>query len=72
VEAICINQEDYKERGHQVGQMGKIYQRAQSVTVWLGPSEHRSDAAMDLIRQMSKNTAKSRDESAVPSESLHA
>ncbi|KAK4204757.1 heterokaryon incompatibility protein-domain-containing protein [Triangularia verruculosa] len=37
IDAICIDQNNDKERGHQVGQMRKIYQNAEEVLVWLGP-----------------------------------
>ena len=36
-DGVCINQEDLKERGHQVKLMGSIYRSASTVTVWLGP-----------------------------------
>jgi hypothetical protein len=71
VDAIRIHQKDDSERGHQVGPMGKIYQRAQSVAVCLGSSDHGSDVAIDFIRQMSKSTAKSRAEDAVSIEILN-
>ena len=35
VDAICINQRDIEERGHQVSVMGTIYRRARIVRVWL-------------------------------------
>ena len=35
VDAICINQEDYKERSRQVSLMCQIYQKAKQVIVWL-------------------------------------
>ncbi|KAK1759303.1 hypothetical protein QBC47DRAFT_337161 [Echria macrotheca] len=34
-DAICINQDDTEERGHQVRSMAKIYARASRVIVWL-------------------------------------
>lgn len=37
LDAICINQEDDLERGHQVNFMGDIYSQAASVIAWLGP-----------------------------------
>ncbi|KAF2114171.1 heterokaryon incompatibility protein-domain-containing protein [Lophiotrema nucula] len=37
IDALCINQEDHIERGHQVRQMGRIYQGAIEVLIWLGP-----------------------------------
>jgi hypothetical protein len=36
-DALCINQLDLKEKGHQVALMGPIFQDAQRVIVWLGP-----------------------------------
>jgi hypothetical protein len=36
VDAICINQLDLEEKGHQVAQMGRIYEDAERVVVWLG------------------------------------
>jgi hypothetical protein len=38
VDAICINQKDNKERGHQVGMMRNVYSKAAEVLVWLGES----------------------------------
>lgn len=36
IDAICINQENLQERGHQVGQMKLIYECAERVLIWLG------------------------------------
>ena len=36
VDAICINQQDLRERSEQVLQMPKIYQAAATTIVWLG------------------------------------
>ncbi|KAF1958145.1 HET-domain-containing protein [Byssothecium circinans] len=36
VDAIYINQENDKERAHQVVQMTSIYKRAKKVLIWLG------------------------------------
>lgn len=38
VDAICIDQQNDAERGHQVRNMGRIYKQAKRVLVWLGPS----------------------------------
>jgi hypothetical protein len=38
-DAICINQEDIKERGHQVRLMRSIYRKANRVLVWLGKDD---------------------------------
>ncbi|KAK4097992.1 HET-domain-containing protein [Parathielavia hyrcaniae] len=47
IDQICINQDDYAEKGSQVGPMGSIYRNAQQVLVWLGPAAEHSDALMD-------------------------
>lgn len=49
VDAISINQEDLKERGHQVQLMAKIYANASSVIVWLGDLANGSDRAFKDI-----------------------
>ena len=36
IDAICINQRDISERGHQVSLMRSIYSSAQEIIVWLG------------------------------------
>ncbi|KAF5676608.1 heterokaryon incompatibility protein [Fusarium heterosporum] len=36
VDALCIDQGDIKERGHQVGHMGEIYRKSDKVIIWLG------------------------------------
>ena len=35
-DAICINQGDVLEKNHQVQLMGKVYEYAREVSVWLG------------------------------------
>jgi ankyrin repeat protein len=44
IDAICINQENLEERGHQVKQMASIYKKAQRVVVWLGQSSLDTDS----------------------------
>ena len=43
IDAICINQSDREERGHQVQLMKTIYQQALSVLVWLGRDHEPED-----------------------------
>lgn len=57
VDAICINQDDIKERNHQVHIMKKIYSKAESVIVWLGPESKASRAAMDLIVECNQSAS---------------
>ncbi|KAK6825601.1 heterokaryon incompatibility protein-domain-containing protein [Apiospora arundinis] len=48
VDALCINQRDHREKGHQVGQMGSVYWNADTVLVWLEPSSDDIDDLMTL------------------------
>ncbi|KAK8000564.1 heterokaryon incompatibility protein [Apiospora arundinis] len=46
IDALCIDQNDHREKGHQVGQMSSVYRNAERVLVWLGPSSHAIDDLM--------------------------
>ncbi|RYP53076.1 hypothetical protein DL768_001853 [Monosporascus sp. mg162] len=51
IDALCINQEDTKEKEGQIGLMDKIYSRAKEVCMWLGePTRTRvfSDGSRDI------------------------
>ena len=48
VDAVCINQAADAEKSHQVNMMGRIYNRAQMVRVWLGSEADGSGAIMGL------------------------
>ena len=50
VDAVCINQADINERGHQVQIMAKIYSKAYRVIIWLGEATDNSDRALEEIR----------------------
>jgi hypothetical protein len=51
-DAICINQEDDTEKGHQVKRMGKVYENAEEVLVWLGSDgEGIAKDCFNLIRE---------------------
>ncbi|KAL2063634.1 hypothetical protein VTL71DRAFT_5439 [Oculimacula yallundae] len=49
VDAICINQQDIPERNNQVAMMGKIYETAYDVLVWLGEATDDSDMLFDYL-----------------------
>lgn len=53
-DALCINQQNLKERNFHVQLMGKIYKKADSVIVWLGlPSPDRTELrAMEFVREI--------------------
>lgn len=46
VDAICLNQEDDKEKGIQVQLMGEIYQCARKLHLWLGSGDDQDAAAV--------------------------
>jgi hypothetical protein len=51
VDALCINQDDCHEKGHQVGLMSHIYARAAKVLVWLGTDDYEeAERAFELLR----------------------
>lgn len=50
VDAICINQDDILERGHQVNLMESIFTGATCVVAWLGFEDDDSKVAIDMIR----------------------
>ena len=53
IDAICINQDDVKERNRQVQIMSRIYSKTEEVLVWLGPRQ-REDHAEYCLRRMRK------------------
>ncbi|KAH7095503.1 heterokaryon incompatibility protein-domain-containing protein [Paraphoma chrysanthemicola] len=46
IDALCINQKNVEERGHQVRQMPVIYRNALRVIIWLGLATTAEDQAM--------------------------
>jgi hypothetical protein len=49
VDAVCIDQENDQERGHQVGIMRKIYSQANEVLIWLGEASEEIDTETRLL-----------------------
>ncbi|KIM93944.1 hypothetical protein OIDMADRAFT_136971, partial [Oidiodendron maius Zn] len=49
VDALCINQNDLKERNKQVSQMGRIYLSAGHVIVWLGLPDFSTAEAFNFF-----------------------
>jgi hypothetical protein len=54
IDAICVNQKDAQEKSTQVAGMLKIYEKARSVTVWLGEPDADSLLAFACIQRLSK------------------
>jgi hypothetical protein len=51
IDAICINQENPREKSHQVAMMGRIYSAAKTVYIWLGDGTPASDKAMNYMAE---------------------
>lgn len=49
IDAICINQQDVKERSDQVNMMAEIYGKAREVIAWLGKSDENTSDIAQLI-----------------------
>ncbi|SPO07340.1 uncharacterized protein DNG_10034 [Cephalotrichum gorgonifer] len=52
VDAVCINQQDQKERGDQVRLMAYIYRSAASVVSWLGEEDEHTEPGFALLREL--------------------
>ncbi|KAK6225481.1 HET domain-containing protein [Colletotrichum tabaci] len=61
VDAVCIDQSNVAERGHQVGQMGDVYREAEQVLIWLGPSSYEIKILMDFLRALYRDTSRRKD-----------
>jgi hypothetical protein len=51
-DAVCIDQADDPEKGHQVRLMGQIYENAKQVLIWLGPDS--TGCAEDVFNLISE------------------
>jgi hypothetical protein len=58
IDAICIDQNDNKEKEHQLPLMAEIYAKAYRVVAWLGDAEGGIDRALELLRLAGENPAK--------------
>lgn len=54
IDALCIDQENDLEKGHQVSRMKLIYEYAERVIIWLGPSNDDIDVLMDSARELER------------------
>jgi ankyrin repeat protein len=54
IDAICIDQGNHAERGHQVRQMPAIYGNARQVVFWLGTATADTDLLFSYMRQFQK------------------
>ena len=49
IDAICINQDDQRDKENQIPLMGDIYSKASPVIVWLGEGSDKTDRAMSYL-----------------------
>lgn len=56
IDAICIDQGNKKERGHQVEQMSKIYSEAERVIFWLGSGTVETDMLMESLQLLQRES----------------
>lgn len=59
IDAICIDQKDDRERGHQVQHMGNIYAVAERVICWLGLATYETNVVMESLQSLQKASIKS-------------
>lgn len=52
--ALCINQDDFEERGYQVKRMSHIYSCARNVVAWLGLKYDDTAKAMEGLARIGK------------------
>jgi hypothetical protein len=73
-DGICIDQENDKEKSHQVRLMPDIYKSAHRVYAWLGNEEDRSDLAIDCLLDINRKSQSSKqpEKPLLPSEDSEA
>ncbi|KAM0428514.1 hypothetical protein ACHAPT_006874 [Fusarium lateritium] len=56
-DAICIDQSNVTERGHQVAQMGSIYEKANRVIIWLGSVGEDARLLISTLKSLQQQTS---------------
>lgn len=54
IDAVCLDQENEIEKAQQIPLMGRIYEEAKSVFIWLGPENHMTQMAFAFFRQANR------------------
>ncbi|RBR26392.1 uncharacterized protein FIESC28_00797 [Fusarium coffeatum] len=52
IDQICINQDDLKEKSEQVTKMNLIYDKAETVLAWLGPSDTTTQLGINFVKKV--------------------
>ena len=61
IDALCIDQENTKERNRQVAQMGRIYAKARNIRIWLGDDRNTANI-LSIIRKVRAKPLSTRDD----------
>lgn len=56
VDALCIDQDDPREKTHQVERMRRIYEKADRVLIWLGRTTEDVDLLMEMMTLLGKRS----------------
>jgi hypothetical protein len=64
-DAVCINQQDDVEKGHQVAMMSKIYRNATTVLIWLGEETPEIETAIRFLDNLAETKSWEATEQAV-------
>lgn len=51
IDAICLNQDDETEKAHQVPVMGRIYEKAGGVHIWLGAEDKHTASIFGFLHE---------------------
>jgi len=54
IDAVCLNQSDELEKAQQIPRMGRIYEQAKEVYIWLGPGHSRTAQTFRFFRKVSR------------------
>ncbi|KAL8806240.1 MAG: hypothetical protein Q9200_005128 [Gallowayella weberi] len=52
IDAVCIDQNNLREKSQQVAMMGQVYSKAASVIIWLGPSQSSTANAIISVEKI--------------------
>lgn len=70
-DALCINQDDTDERGHQVKLMGDIYRKGSKVRAWLGRGGYAEERGLRAIEHMARRRCDKDDDRAGKTDPAH-
>lgn len=54
IDAICLNQDDETEKAQQIPMMGRIYEEAKGIHIWVGPSVPETPELFVFFRKSSR------------------